>query len=156
MNGPMNPSKQKKAIHLLLLSLCLLLGIVLVYGYSHVFTAANFPYTQPDTYWTDNDGILSVRVSGEPIQSSAAFRRYQYQAYVRWNGETYRAAFGINPHAPLSLVLMNSDGMAIHEFAWAYHMPNQHELQLTFTGENHSDEAQLLCGKTKLILRRVG
>ena len=53
-----------------LLPLCLLLGVLLLWGYSDLFTRANFPYTQPGTYWTDEDGILSVQVSEEPIQFS--------------------------------------------------------------------------------------
>lgn len=94
MTGLKNSFKRKTWF---LLPLCLLLGVLLLWGYSNLFTRANFPYTQPGTYWTDEDGILSVQVSDKPVQSSSVFRPYRYQAYVCWNGTQYAAAFGINP-----------------------------------------------------------
>lgn len=152
MTGLKNSFKRKTWF---LLPLCLLLGVLLLWGYSNLFTRANFPYTQPGTYWTDEDGILSVQVSDKPVQSSSVFRPYRYQAYVCWNGTQYAAAFGINPRAPLHLSLQDSDGLTVKDFAWSYHMSNRHELQLTFAAGDHTDESQLIGGKTKLILRRV-
>ena len=58
MTGLKNSFKRKTWF---LLPLCLLLGVLLLWGYSNLFTRANFPYTQPGTYWTDEDGILSVQ-----------------------------------------------------------------------------------------------
>ena len=53
----------KKIARLLAMGICVLLVTLLLRGYTAAFTAAHFPDTQPGTYWTDEDGILTVRVS---------------------------------------------------------------------------------------------
>lgn len=89
----------KKIARLLAMGICVLLVTLLLRGYTAAFTAAHFPDTQPGTYWTDEDGILTVRVSDEPVQSSRAVKRYACQVSVCWNGERYAASFGQNPCA---------------------------------------------------------
>ena len=102
----------KKIARLLAMGICVLLVTLLLRGYTAAFTAAHFPDTQPGTYWTDEDGILTVRVSDEPVQSSRAVKRYACQVSVCWNGERYAASFGQNPRAPLALTLEDGSGTA--------------------------------------------
>ena len=74
----------KKIARLLAMGICVLLVTLLLRGYTAAFTAAHFPDTQPGTYWTDEDGILTVRVSDEPVQSSRAVKRYACQYQISW------------------------------------------------------------------------
>ena len=119
------------------------------------FTAAHFPDTQPGTYWTDEDGILTVRVSDEPVQSSRAVKRYACQVSVCWNGERYAASFGQNPRAPLALTLEDGSGTAVRDFEWNAYMPNCHTLRLEPADGWQEDAARLLSGKTELTLHRI-
>lgn len=145
----------QKMARLLAMGICVLFVTLLLRGYTAAFTAAHFPYTQPGTYWTDEDGILTVRVSDEPVQSSRAVKRYAYQADVCWDGEQYAASFGQNPRAPLALTLEDGSGMTVRDFEWNAYMPNRHTLRLEPADGRQEDAARLLSGKTELTLHRA-
>ena len=132
----------KKIARLLAMGICVLLVTLLLRGYTAAFTAAHFPDTQPGTYWTDEDGILTVRVSDEPVQSSRAVERYA-------------ASFGQNPRAPLALTLEDGSGTAVRDFEWNAYMPNCHTLRLEPADGWQEDAARLLSGKTELTLHRI-
>ena len=145
----------KKITRLLAMGICVLLVTLLLRGYTAAFTAAHFPDTQPGTYWTDEDGILTVRVSDEPVQSSRAVKRYACQVSVCWNGERYAASFGQNPRATLALTLEDGSGTAVRDFEWNAYMPNCHTLRLEPADSWQEDAARLLSGKTELTLHRI-
>ena len=92
----------KKIARLLAMGICVLLVTLLLRGYTAAFTAAHFPDTQPGTYWTDEDGILTVRVSDEPVQSSRAVKRYACQV-LEWGAVCRvvrpKSARAARPHA---------------------------------------------------------
>ena len=125
----------KKIARLLAMGICVLLVTLLLRGYTAAFTATHFPDTQPGTYWTDEDGILTVSVC--------------------WNGERYAASFGQNPRAPLALTLEDGSGTAVRDFEWNAYMPNCHTLRLEPADGWQEDAARLLSGKTELTLHRI-
>lgn len=137
------------------LALVLLVFWIAVYALSCInldYRAAHFPYTQPGTTWKTESGNIVMFVSSDEVTGGI----YSISGSADYGGSKYFATIGtysLDGLEPLSLMLLDRDGVVECSLSFRYRMPNDHTLILT--PKDPAAAQELLGGEKSLVLSRV-
>lgn len=137
------------------LALVLLVFWIAVYALSCLnldYRAAHFPYTQPGTTWTTESGNITVNVGNDggygelnACDVSAVYEGKEYDAEI--------GTFSLDKVRPMTLYLLDEEGVTEYSFTFRFRMPDDHTLILT--PEDPEAARELLNGEDNLVLSRV-